>query len=441
MFATVRLLDGRSAYFEFGTPLDPKLTHRQVLERMLSDYQRRRDELWDVPVHIGSKILTDMLDETADDPPRLATVIRALGEQVWDDPATKIEPLVEHPDRDVRIAAIGTLGRMGRFSSIKIIGPSILSDDRDVRRETTIALGKYAIPALPIGGMQAAGQDEELRQLSTEALRRAHAQAAADHNATITAVIETGQWQDLLGWIGFIRPNLIKAARSFLNSDEARARAYAILAIHQTRSFAAGGAPLLAEESISLEARRQLAVGLGRSRVSEAVKPLIELLDHEDLSIQEAAIVALGRIGRSAAVDPLLIHWGECNSPQYPMTLVALRRLSSVDGAKHLLTALESESSVSVTTAAFFNDEYECDQQLPQSWLQMQLSSPHPQARRDAALLLAIFGDSSHAAALKSLANSETDSEIQNIAELGAGRLKRRAKTEPEKFSPWPVES
>jgi len=231
---------------------------------------------------------------------------------------------------------------------------------------------------------------------------------------------------------------LIAAARSARNSDEARARACAVLTIHRVRQLAPEGVQWLDDDAISLGTRQRLAVGMGRCRASQAVKTLLELLEHPEPAMQEAAVVALGRIGTSSAYHPILSHWDDRQGALRPLILVALQRLGAVDGAERLLGAVRTDSEISVLTAAFVRQDKEIDGQLPRHWLAEQLGSPIAEARRDAALLLSVFGDSRDAHPLRNLATSETDPIVKKIAERGSERLVRRGRTEPTRFDPWP---
>ena len=86
----------------------------------------------------------------------------------------------------------------------------------------------------------------------------------------------------------------------------ASARIPAVWSLHRIQSQRARGAvrEFLNAENSDVRAAAIHSVALWRDR--DALKPLIELLSHDDPQLRRLAAMALGRIGESEAVEPLL---------------------------------------------------------------------------------------------------------------------------------------
>src|SRR5262249_14982974 len=120
-----------------------------------------------------------------------------------------VEPLLEHPDAEVRLAAIRACGQMTVFDTIPKIRRFLQSDDERFRREAMIALGKYGRPDAIAGIDNAARGDAELLRVAAAAKRRSAAiEAAYNHRVGIASaaefVLTTGEYEDILAYIGFV---------------------------------------------------------------------------------------------------------------------------------------------------------------------------------------------------------------------------------------------
>ena len=441
MFALFQLLDGRVGSAELGTVLDPALDGDGVIERMCAEDARRADELWDVPGHVAREKLTRMLVERNVGGRALAAAARALGALHCRGASELLIALLSDGDEHVGIGTVEALARVGSSRLTEAIRAASTVGSQALRRAvatTLAALGAWD-HAEPL--LQAVVADEELVLLARERHVRARSLDTGSVGPAdlVRSYIESRDWRDLLAFVSVVGPRLEATSGSPRFSDEARIRAAALLLIRGWASVGLEAVPFLTRKHISLEARRELVVGMGRSRIAEAVPKLITLLDHPDQAMQEAAVIALGRIGRSAALGPLLTRWDAREGALRPLILVALRRLCSVDGAEYLRGFLEYDSDPLIETAVFVGDDGELAPQLPRPWLVRALSAERPEARRDAALLLALFGDASDAPALEALARREQDADVKAIAARGHARLARGGRSAPVEFGPWPT--
>ena len=274
--------------------------------------------------------------------------------------------------------------------------------------------------------------DAQRQEVSNEAVAAVIPALRQDDSAAVVrALLPADGWQLLRGfWL--CRPeDLAWAAYTPRNNDEVRVRARALLGIEGHAQSAREGVAFVDDHEISETARVRLVEAMGASKVAEAVHSLIALLEDANPSMQEQAVVALGKIGRSAALQPLLARWDTQDGRLRKPICVALRGLSSSVGANFLREFVESNSRVMAESAVFVSDQLERSDQLPKKWLLPLLASAEPLARRDAALLLAVFGDESDASALRSLSQLEGNTELGALARQGADNLARCGRKAP----------
>ena len=436
MFATVQISDDRWAAFEFGRPLDPPLTDEAILRRAVRDYERRRDELWDVPMHLAWPILVTLLDEFRFEPQPLSNTIRALGELVWDEPVRHVEPFATNPHRDVRLAAIEALGRMGVYRTVPLVGDALVATDPDIRRAAVIAAGKFGVPGLVIAAAQAARDEPALHPYAIEGAARTRAQLAADSPEIVRALIESSQWQDLHGWIGFHRRDLLELSRRVRTTDTARARMKAILLIQRVRKVGPEAVDYLRDDTIDLETRRQLIIGLGRSRIPPGISGILPYLTHAEPLVQHAAVVALGRIGHPFPWRAIMAQWDAQEGRLRDTIRVAMRRVSAADGAAEVLARTASGGTFAPGHAVFIHDNGTVAHELPREWLHPLLESDDENARRDAVLLLTAFGGPDDATPLRN-ASRELAPPVRRALDAAAERFSRPAAV-AHRFVPWP---
>ena len=367
MFTLITLATGRSLHMDFGVNPAP---------------QHPGAELWGVPPDASPEMLFDLLSDTLEEPERIAQVVQTLGSG-FAHALPSLEPLDELESDSIRSG----------------ISRALIDQSQSSAEEAVV----------------------ELRT----------ALEAEDGAAVVNSLLPSERWQLLAGfWL--CRPQeLVWAAYTPRNKDEVRVRARALLGIEGHVGSAAEGVPFLLDEAISLDARRRLVEAMGCSKVAEAVPELIPLLSHSDVAMQKAAITALGRIGRSAALDPMLSCWDLQDGALRGTIRAALRGLSSLPGHDYLRGFVETNSLVMVDSAVFVDDRLSLTHQLPKDGLLPLLSSSVFMARRDAAILLAVFGDETDAPRLRHLASQEPDEQLRIIAEQGANKLARSGRKKP----------
>jgi len=128
--------------------------------------------------------------------------------------------------------------------------------------------------------------------------------------------------QPHVSWLSDERPVVVKRAIDALarvNNIEAlrtaSARIPVVWSLHRIPSQRARDAvrELLSAEDSGISAAAIHSVALWRDR--DALKPLIELLSDDDPQLRRLAAMALGRIGESEAVKPLLDSWSNKMDP------------------------------------------------------------------------------------------------------------------------------
>lgn len=440
MFAMIQVAPTQWARFEFGRELDPPLTDEATLRRLVHDPAHRGDELWDVRVHLAWPILVRFLEEFRYQPGALQATLRCLGELAWDEPAPAVHAFATHEHPGVRAAAIEALGRLASFATMPAVANALVDPQPDVRRAAAIAAGKFGVPALVIAAAQAVRDEPALHGFVHEGVERTRAQVDAGSERVVRALIETSQWRDLHGWIGVHRRALLDLSRSARASDRARARMKGILMIHRVRKVGPEAAPYLADDSLDAETHLELIVGLGRSRVPHGIAPMLPFLRHDDERLQHAAVVALGRIGEPYPWRHLMAEWDARRGRLRDWIRVALRRITSVEGAPAVSEVLAQGGGFAPGSAVFLDDAGAVSEQLPVPWLEAQLASTEVGARRDAAALLGAFAGPDALASLRAYRAREADADVGATLDAGVARLQGAgAGAAARRFTPWPA--
>ncbi|MDD2715643.1 MAG: HEAT repeat domain-containing protein [Candidatus Wallbacteria bacterium] len=92
---------------------------------------------------------------------------------------------------------------------------------------------------------------------------------------------------------------------------------------------------------------------LGEHKAENGVKPILDILNQDNLDLREAAIEALGDIGSGLATDPLLkMLVQEGNEDICYLLIKALGKIGSVQAVEHLLLVLNNENDDLVYVAA-----------------------------------------------------------------------------------------
>ena len=428
MLAIVRFADGEVACLDFGEPLEPRGSIEEHVRSILANFEARKLELFDLGFNDVVPALVRILEKTGEDPKDILPPMRALGylgrPQGW----SVVSAHALHRDPVVRLAAIRSLGQMGKFNRIKLLESFLESPNRAEKREAIIALGKFAKPEVIPEIESAAGQDPELRKLVEEAKRRIDATLLGietnDFTAFVDAVIDTDEYEDILPLMMVCWPPLKRLLGDRTRSYETRRRALYLL------GCAGMGQPLSQMRKIVLDPEEpfdlqiQAIFGLGRTRARSIVPHLIELLDNENPVLRDVSIDALGRIGDAMALTPLLGKWETGEEPLRVRLRLALSRLCCAPGLAALLEPLRTYQPRAVADVYFITDSLQLIFGYRRDLIEPMLASALPPARRDALLLLATFGTKEDNVDLEHFRDTDEDSVNQEIANLGVERLK-----------------
>ena len=90
-----------------------------------------------------------------------------------------------------------------------------------------------------------------------------------------------------------------------------RQRAVRLFGLVRYRRIAGVLRNYLTDEGDPVSLRVEAATAIGRSGIKSAVDLLIGLLDYPDARLQEACVVALGKLRQPEALRPLLRHWND----------------------------------------------------------------------------------------------------------------------------------
>jgi len=334
-----------------------------------------------------------------------------------------IQAHIHHSSAQVRRAVIRSLGQTADASSIPLIEPFLSDPDRAFRREAIIALGKFGDPAVLPRIESAAGGDAELLRLVDEAHRRIDAIRKGTPEALVDALIETAEYEDLMANFIAVREVLQKMVADRLGSDLAREHATRLLSLRRTRTASPFFRLRLLPGNDVREVRLECIRGLGRTRFRSAVPQLIAELDSPDPEIQEAAVIALGEIGHPAAFQPLINLWPRGNHALLSYIRTALRRICPSPGESVLAQLLGAGSQPEGFDLYCIDDEFELTAGLPRETLHAELESADKGARRDATLLLAVFGSAADRSAMLDRSLLDLDPEIRDLASRALQRF------------------
>ncbi len=402
MLAVIPMNEIQAARLEFGRPLEPKLTHEQIIQRMVAEYAARRDELWDVPIDKARGYLLAMLPGATGNILRLRIVLDALRRLGFPDGHEEEIPYLDHPDAGVRMAAMHTLAQTGAVDQFRRIAAALRDPAPEVRRMAVLSLGKLgqmdAIPLL----QQAASREPALATLAAEAERRIVAARGDEFPPVVDAVIETAEYEDLAFIMAFCWKYVAIIAGNKDATPEIRRRAVRLLHLRRVRKAGEVFKQILAEPGAGRELRIEAVHAVGRCVIRSAFEAVLALLDSPDAEMREAAVTALGNMQSARAIEPLVARWGD--ETRRPAIHLALARLASYSGEGLLTETLDQKGEGPTGAAVTIDDAGTLTRTLPVGWAAGQLTSDLDRARREAALLLAFYGTAAEVAALREAA-------------------------------------
>ena len=418
---------GEAYALEFGVPIDPPRTAEEVLRWVLDNYDDRRDHIWEVELPEAITILSALVREFTADPPRLRAAALALGWLGKPRGNEVVEPLLDYPADDVKLAAIRSCGQMGVFATIPRIRGFLDSPDPRFRREAIIALGKYAKPEAIEDMERAAAGDPELLRLASEAKRRTVVSAAVlAHRVAMSRaaemVLATDEYEDILAFIGFVWEYLAEIAADPAGDVVLRTRAVRLLGLGRI-----GKARNIARKIIVEAGDRDLklaaVIAVGRMKGISSIGPLSEILDGVDYEMKLASINSLRLIGFPTALDKLLSHWDDRGGAFRVELRLAVRRCCPL-GAYDLAAVMGTGGLGPYAEIHVIDDELHLFRRFNPDLTTALLEHPDSTARRDAILLFGLFGQPSDAVRLATI--EELDPEPANRLLAAQARVRLR---------------
>jgi hypothetical protein len=421
----VAVTAGQLACLDFGAPLEPRSFEGRLVA-ILSDWNRRREDLWEMPVSDSKPILRRWLREAGDDDSRLIPLMSAMGWLAADEEPDLFRKRLTHPDENVRLVAIRALGQTQDPENAPSVEPFLDSKDARFRAAAIAALAKLW-PRSNYPRLQAAaGTDPNLQRLGEQARNHMMAMATLNPERIADEAIATDEYEDLTFWISEVRQPLVEILKSRERLALVRARAARILGLRHQEEVSWTLRTILGNLEEPMELRVEVVYALGRIRIRSSVDGLIGLLDSADPRMQEAAVFALGRIGEPRAFRPLLAKWTARGGALRNDIRLAASRLCSGAGDEFLGGLLRANAELVHEGIWFFDDRLELHESFQERFIEAFASSPNPQARRDALLLCVFFGDKPEAAKAIALARTDTEEANREIAELAVHWLESR---------------
>jgi HEAT repeat protein len=427
VFAIVNPITGTLSRFDFGAPLEPPRDPEAHLRWVLADYDARRDEQWQIAPPAGEAVLAKIARSSGQSPAELLPLIRAFAFYAMPDEGPYlVGPLTRHPDAAVQRAAIRALGSMGAHDGLAYVWPFLQSPDPVLRREAVIATGKFGLPdAIPYLDAAAAG-DPGLVALAARGRRRIEAVRSKDLDQLVDVVITTEDYEEL----GVLTPFLYQPVAMVLvdpaRPEIERLRAARLLGLARVRKIAAVLRVLLGDPTVSLPLRIQLVIALGRIRDGGAVTPLLGWLGDPDPTLQDAVITALGQIGDRRAFGPLLNRFGDRGGAVRERVRLAASRLAAPLAIKSFEDWSLGKINLDGYAVYFFDDALGLAPELDRAFIDRALADPRPAARREAALLLALFGGPLDAPRLAAMVQRDADDLVRRVAAHGEAKLRAK---------------
>jgi HEAT repeat protein len=430
VLAIVNLTTGTLSRFDFGDPLEPPRDPEAHLRWVLADYDARRDEQWTISPPEGEPVLVKIARSWGQSPGELLPLIRAFAFYAMPDYGPNVVgPLTQSPDGAVKRAAIRALGAMGAHDSLAYLWPFLESPDAALRREAVIAIGKFGLPEVIPYLDAAVAADPSLTPLVEQGRRRTEAVVSENIDQLVDLVIATEDYEELGVLMPFIYQSVTAVLVDPARPEVQRLRAARLIGLARVRKVARVLLLLLRDPATSLPFRIQLVSALGRMRDRGAVAPLLGLLGSPDPELQDAVITALGQIGDRRAFGPLLNRFADRGGAVRERARLAASRLAAPLGIDAFEDWSLGRLNLDGYAVYFFDDALGLAPALDRAFIDRALADPRPEARREAALLLALFGTPLDAPRLAAVAQSDSDALVRRAA--AHGEVKLRAKQTP----------
>jgi len=433
MLILVPLHDSQDAYsLEIGTPLEPDLPLRERIQSILADYGLRRAELYELPTARTIDTLAALLQSAGSDTAELLPLLNATGFLGGADSVPDVEARLEHSNPQVVCAAIRCLGQIGLWTCLDKVKPYLSNADPLIRAEAITAAGKLSAEPLPELA-HAGGSDAVLSGRAREAEARIALLAADRLEECVQFILASDENEDLLPMLPYAWKWLADRLIDGRTPEPRRLRIVSLLGL----GCAARAFPYLmwivARPEESREIRLAAISALGRCRARKAVRLLQNELQSQDMEIVRASVVALGKIGYFSSFPPLLDLWKSADPSLRADIRLALRRVARLSAADpledFLLRPDESESARGREIAGArewwtIDDEGELRSGIPRENLLKNLAAGgSSRDERAAALLLAISEEPGTARDLERIFHAAANPHVREILSRGHLRL------------------
>lgn len=427
-------LPGRRLFrFALGEPPEPELELEPYLRWVLADYRARRDEQWRLPLQVAGVVLTKLYyEEKAAHSDALLTRLLAAfgfyGVLVKYARHFAREALEANPDSERAVVALAAIGSFASQDCIPIIEQHLANPNAQVRRAAFVSLAKVARAEDFATLDAAAANDPELTAIARVGRRRFEFAQAKDMPAFVRETLSHPDfYEDLVGMAGLIGADIaaLFLPETALGPTE-RARAARVLGLARVRVRKAMRVALDIALEPKREAylRRECVVFLGRTRAQFA-EELLPLLSDWDPEIVSATIVALGEIGDPIAIGSILNLYDTAGGAyRADIELAAYRMSTPLDRASYEAWA-RGELELTPHSGYFFHGGFST--RAPEAFYVPLLQHPDLTVRREAALLLGLFGSSAAAPALRAFAVKEPDELTHTVAGRAASLARSRA--------------
>lgn len=388
--ALYQLTDGRVFALDFGEPPMRELSVDEKLDMILTDVEAHRTALWQLNRGLAGVALAQRLGRTSAGPEQpsapevVIPLLKALGRVGAGGSVALAVRHLRHPDRGVQLAAIEALGRIGTELEEHELTPFLRSGVPELERAAVLALSHFPTEAgLPLVELAAAKRASlaDVAGIYAEQLRIKRAQ---DPDAYVRAYLGYAHREDLVPQVPYLFEPLVRAAAV---PEHAHWVVY-LWSAACDRLAARIMATMLSEPRAPIELRRLSARAMGRIGVRGAGSILIEQLQSSDPELQRNCVVALGLIGRSKALVPLLSTWPAQGGALHLDIRIATYRLALPGGPHQLLSLFEAFEPL---PRLFLVHGEEMVEGYHPVWIRAELASASQLARRDALLIFASY--------------------------------------------------
>ncbi len=416
MLALLRPPNGVLYRLDFGEPTDVAREPAELVAWVLDDYPARRDALWDLRPLVGVEELGRLLPQLQDEPQRLTYALLGLRFFAMASPvAHDVTKCLDHPDKQVRLAALGALGSMAVYTTTRHLGRFVVRLDPEEWREAANALAKFGTDEATAMIKRRAAVEPDAEVYVERAEERREVIEQKQLNLLVVPTLKTENFEDLCIFSPMCAAQLSAVLGLADLPEILRQRAARVLGVTRQRQ---AGPPALAafgEPTASLSFRTTLAWLFGRIRHVPALPALHDALASANGPFELTLIESVGRIGRQSSLGVLLNHLERASDAEVKAALRdALWRIARPvePEAKHWSQRDEGDTWLYVLTS---DGRVEAEQ--PGPLLEAATSSESPAARRDAAFALGLLPRTQERRdLLRSLAATDPDASVQAAA-------------------------